>query len=266
MLECIAQPADKITLAKMGPPGAVIQLPGGILDGSGGCFRKLTLRELTGRDEEVLLSQAFASAGEQVTEFLRGAIAGIDGYEQEIGSELINSMLVGDRDYLLLRLRQINIDDHVHQVLRCPHTDCGNKVDVDFDISEIPLVIAGDTAAEYELALQREVYPDDPDSNHLSLRFPTGGDLIEVTKLSAGQPARANSILFSRIIKRIGGKRQLAPDEAHVLPLWLRGMVTDYLEQYAPGPDLRIDIPCPYCRRDMSYSFDIQGFFLPSGK
>ena len=94
--------------------------PGGILF-EGRCHKRLRVRELNGADEERLTSHRYASGAEQVTDFLVHVIEEIENLAAPIDPDLVSRMLIGDRDYLLLWLRQTTIGDRVDQVMRCPN-------------------------------------------------------------------------------------------------------------------------------------------------
>src|SRR5262249_34348279 len=110
-------------------------LPGGVLDSRGRCFQAVLVRQLTGRDEELLADRRYRNAAQQVTEFLAQVLVEVPGLDKPVSRELVAEMLIGDRDYLLLRLRQICLGDQVEQVMRCPMPACGQKADVEFLIS-----------------------------------------------------------------------------------------------------------------------------------
>jgi hypothetical protein len=44
----------------------------------------------------------------------------------------------------------------------------------------------------------------------------------------------------------------------------VRAELAEWLDAHTPGPDLFLDLACPHCKSDMSYAFDLHGFFLPS--
>lgn len=252
-------PEDRSSLVQPQAPNRRVTLPGGVLDRSGRRYRAVELRELTGADEEVLCGQ-FDNGAQQVTALLTRAIARIDGWDKAIDSDLVSGMLIGDRDYLLLRLRQMEIGDRVHEVLRCRARECGKKVDVDFLISELPVRQIETLAASYSVPLM-----DEKGLQHIArLRLPTGADLEAVAPLIDGNPGAANTRLYARIVESIESFTTATEDQLRDLPLRLRGQIGAFIERTAPGPDLSIDIACPHCGADLSYSFDLHGFFLPS--
>ena len=88
-------------------------LPGGLLNREGQVCRRVHVRALNGADEEALFERG-VSGSARVSAFLARAIAGIDGIDEPMDEALMSEMLLGDRDYLLLRLRQIELGDAVH--------------------------------------------------------------------------------------------------------------------------------------------------------
>lgn len=229
-------------------------LPAGVFDAAGGVHRCVRVRELTGADEEALFDRAGRSTGPQrVSEFLSRAIESVDGLDVRVDAGFADALQIGDRDYLLLRLRQLDLGDAVHQVMRCPA--CAKRVDVDLAISELPVRRLADPKATYRLRLA---------GTELLLRLPTGADQAAVAALALANPAAANTRLFARLVLDVDGRGPA--DEATVRdwPMALRSQLAAWLEANTPGPDLFLELDCPHCQADMSYAFDLDAFFLPS--
>jgi hypothetical protein len=239
--------------------GRRVRLPGGLVDDDGNCLRDVVLRELTGADEELLCGR-FESGARQVSAFLGRAIGAIEGWTGDVDDGLAARLLVGDRDYLLLRLRQIEVGDSVHQVVRCRAPSCGKRVDVDFLISELPLRRAPQVARAYSVALADE----QGTRRAARLRLPTGADVEAIAPLVAANPGAANTRLYARIVESIEGYDVGNEESVRALPLRIRSQLASFVARTAPGPDLLIEVACPYCAADLTYPFDLPGFFLPS--
>jgi hypothetical protein len=239
-------------------------LPGGILDNQNRCFQTVVVRELTGRDEELLADRRYHNGARQVTDFLAQVLVEVPGLNKPVSRELAREMLIGDRDYLLLRLRQMAMGDRVDQVMRCPSLACAEKADVEFQISELQVRRVEAVDPQYEFELSEPVRKDDPKSKIVVLRLPTGQDQESILDSKDLNPAVANTRLFTRIVKRLG-QRGLDEAEARDLPLKARHEITAFLRKMSPGPNLEIDIQCPHCGYDMSFPFELYGFFLPNG-
>lgn len=241
-----------------------LELPGGILDNRGQCFKTVIVRQLTGRDEELLADRRYKNAAQQVSEFLAQVLTEVPGLDKPVSKELVSEMLIGDRDYLLLRLRQICLGDQVEQVMRCPAPACGQKADVEFLISELPVRRVKAVQPVYEFDLTEPLRREDPRSGHVVLRLPTGNDLEAILDCKDVNPAMANTKLFARIV-RMFGREGFSEAAARELPMRARQEITAFLKTVTPGPELKVEIQCPHCGADMSYPFDLYGFFLPNG-
>ena len=217
---------------------------------------------VSGLDSSVLLGyyqaqlsaspSAIAAGSARVSAFLARAVAAIDGLDLPIDEALTAGMQLGDRDYLLLRLRQIELGDAIHQVMRCP--GCAQRVDVDFAISELPVRRLDALTPAHRITLA---------SKPALVRLPTGADQQAIESLAAANPSAANTLLFSRVVLEFDG-RAPSIEDVRGWPPALRAELVAWLDAQAPGPDLFLDLACPHCKSDMSYAFDLQGFFLPS--
>ncbi len=227
-------------------------LPGGLINAAGDVCRHVRLRELTGADEEVLFARS-TSGSARVTQFLARAIDAVQGWGAPLTEAQVAAMHLGDRDYLLLRLRQQSLGDAVHQVMRCP--ECSARVDVDFNISELPVRRLPDAQAQWRVTFNDIT---------LTLRLPTGADLQAIEDLALTNPASANTRLFARLTQAVNNGPAPTEDEVRAWPLPLRAALSQWISEHAPGPDLFLDLTCPECAGDMSYTFDLAAFFLPS--
>jgi hypothetical protein len=240
-------------------------LPGGIHDAAGTCHQTVFVRQLTGADEERLADRGYRNGAHQATEFLRHLLVRIEGMEVPITEDLVSGMLIGDRDYLMLRLRQIALGDKVEQILRCTHIGCGRKADVEFLISELPVRRVEAALARHEFTLSEPAFAEDDTSHRGALRLPTGRDHEAILEASQQNLAVANTRLLSRIVLRLGRSTSLSEEAVRGLALRTRQEIGRFLHAITPGPDLTIDIQCPHCGADMTYPFDLYGFFLLNG-
>lgn len=233
-----------------------LHLPAGLVGPGGERLHEVRVRELTGADEEAMFDRASPGGAAQVSTLLARLIEAVPGHPGVVDEQFTAALQLGDRDYLLLRLRQLDLGDAVHQVARCPH--CAGKVDVDLLISELPLREPPEGAAadgSHRLALG---------DAQLQLRLPTGDDQQAVEALASDNPSAANTRLFSRLVLDVDGRGAPSEDELRRWPIGRRQALATWLQQHLPGPDLFLDLSCPHCRADMSYAFDLHSFFLPS--
>jgi hypothetical protein len=232
-------------------PDRCLELPGGVLDAAGQVHRRVRVRELTGADEELLFERSRGGGAQRVSAFLARAIAVVEGLDAPIDEAFTAGMHLGDRDYLLLRLRQLDLGDAVHQVMRC--AACAMKVDVDLSISELPVRRLADPRPAYRLSLG---------GRELLVRLPTGADQDAVEAVALANPAAANTRLYARLVLDVDGAGAPDQDAVRAWPAGLRAELNEWLQEHSPGPDLFLDLACPHCAADMSYAFDLYAFFF----
>ena len=91
-----------------------IRLPGGWWDPAGRLQRDAVLTPLTGRDEEQLTQLGGREPAAQVTQVLGRCVRRL-GDLSPVPAGVIRQLLVADRDYLLLRLRQATFGDRIRE-------------------------------------------------------------------------------------------------------------------------------------------------------
>jgi len=259
----LSTPSSLAEVSESWPEGRLV-LPGGILDSHGKCHRAVSVRPLTGADEELLADRRYQNGPQQVSDFLAQVVTRVDGVDDPITKNTTARMLIGDRDYLLLRLRQMNVSDTVEEVVRCPRPGCGKKADVEFSIAELEVRRAENLQPRYDFAFAEPAFADDPDSMRGAFRLPTGSDQEAVAELGDINVAVANTRLFSRVLLHLGRRAPVSEADARAMPLKIRRELNALIAKHSPGPNLDIEVQCPHCGADVSYPFDLYGFFLLS--
>src|SRR5690242_14449677 len=107
-------------------PGQVLELPGGLVLEDGCRLREAELRPITGREEDWLAVHGSAPSAAVVTYLLSRCLVRLGDREPTL--DLVQGLLAGDRDYLMLQLRRATLGDQFQAVFRCP--ECGAKMDV----------------------------------------------------------------------------------------------------------------------------------------
>src|SRR5688500_16379214 len=102
-------------------------LPGGYADADCELFREVEVAPLTGRDEE-LIAQQPGARGALLTALLARCVLRL-GPVGPVSEDLMRRLLVGDRQFLLLKLRQLTFGDDVQATVHCPWETCRQKID-----------------------------------------------------------------------------------------------------------------------------------------
>jgi hypothetical protein len=235
------------------------ELPGGYWDTNGQLHRAFELAALNGRDEEHLAAATGQQPATLVTELLSRCVRRI-GDISPVSPEVARQLLVADRHYLLLLLRQVTFGDRVTAHLFCPWPDCGERMSVDFSIADLPVEQARHRAPVHTMTLAAA--GDDGPPIDVTFRLPNGADQEEVSGLLASNEAAALTLLLSRCIERIGPHE--SPDEQRIsaLSAAARSEIEQRMEELAPKVGQAMDTTCAECGRPFTAPFDIHRFFF----
>lgn len=241
------------------------QLPAGWVDAQAGVHKQVALLPLTGREEELLASADYPAAT-LVTEVLSRCVKSI-GPVDNVTPAVIRDLLVADRQYLLLMLRQLTFGDRIQATLPCPWPGCGKGVDIDFRISKIPITHCHDVRPVYEMRIEPfdgaaalGLMENTPLQVHY--RLPNGADQEAVMDVINYGEAAALSVLLSRCIQQFGSISTPDADWVARLPASIRLQIEQEMEARAPNLDLTMEAECPECRRTFLAPFELQDFFF----
>jgi hypothetical protein len=220
---------------------AVVSLPGGLLLEDGRLLRRAVLRSPTGREEEWLADHA-GPIPPAVTTLIAACVAELEGLT--VDRTVARGLLVGDRDFLVLQLRTLSLGDAVQAVASCPA--CHEKLDIDFNIADIPIKERPGTAHTYSVDLAGRGRA----RRRVRFRLPTGADQEALGEPDATDPVE---VLL---------RRCLMDDDASRLSATDRVAVIDEIEARSPEIDLELDLVCPACEASFVLPFDTTSFFL----
>ncbi|WP_435592823.1 hypothetical protein [Nocardia sp. bgisy118] len=232
------------------------ELPGGYWDSDGRLHREFELAPLTGRDEESLAGTIGAQPATFVTELLSRCVGRV-GAISPVPARVARELLVGDRQYLLLRLRAATFGERVRAHLICPWPDCGRPASLDFSITEVPVTSAAERAPLHTMTVQGEPAPLE-----IEFRLPNGGDQEAVSGLLETNEAAALTALLARCVVRIGTHTPPGEQRIAALSPRARSVLEERMAALAPRVDQTIHTTCPECTRTFVAPFDIQHFFF----
>jgi hypothetical protein len=239
----------------------IVQLPGGYYDDSGHRHRDVELVPLRGREEE-LLAALDVPPPELVTRVLASCVQRV-GAVDLTAEDVFRRLTVGDRLFLLLKLREATFGSRVTAVASCPWLGCAEKVDIAFRIADIPLRESGPGGPLYDVQLSAEAAPrDTPPDRVVRFRLPNGADQEALTVLLDGNPAVALRTLLESCLVAIGTHTPPGPSRVAALSPRARSEIEAAMAAEAPGPALVMDASCPSCGRGFALPFDIQELFF----
>jgi hypothetical protein len=239
-------------------------LPGGYIDGEGNVHHEVELTPLTGREEELLAGYSAQDLASRVTTVLQRCIRRI-GTVSPVSRDLISSLLIADRQYLLLKLRELTHGRDIQASLNCPWPDCGQPIMVNFSMDKIPVVELVDPEPTYTMELSAEAafVTDSGESyRNVCFRLPNGSDQEVLIPILLNDEIKAQTTLLKRCIQSIGTVADLPDTNVEQLSPLARQEIETRMETLAPKVELTMESTCPDCGRDYAAPFDIQTFFL----
>lgn len=243
---------------------SIIKLPGGYVDAKGIIHQEAEILPLSGLDEELLANHQNGESASLVTLVLSRCVKRI-GKISPISGQLIRNLLVADRQYLLLKLREATFGERIYANLFCPWPDCGKRMSLDFSIYDIPVIDSEDKGPTFSMDLSSDaVFIADNGERFTKVffRLPNGEDQETISPLLAENESKALALLLERCILRIGSFKNPGRKGIQKLSPLARLEIEKKMEEISPKVELNLETSCPECERDFTVPFDLQDFIF----
>lgn len=158
--------------------------------------------------------------------------------------ETLSQLSVGQRDGLLLTLRQQLFGPTLACVADCP--TCSDRVEITLRVADLHLPTQPVTPP---FTLKVEGY-------EVQFRLPTGGDLVAIA--GATNPDQAQQTLLNRCLLSVRYQGETVTDAP--LPSTVLDRLIATIADMDPQADIRLDLTCPHCQHGWQLSFDIASF------
>lgn len=242
----------------------IYTLPGGYVDEAGVVHRSVELVPLSGRQEEFLADSENPASAVSVTTILSDCIQRI-GTISPVSREIIRSLLVADRQYLLLKLREVTFGHRVQVTISCPWQDCNKRIDIDFSIQDIPVIESDNKGPTHKMKLSPEaafIGDDGKRYREVIFRLPNGGDQEIISPLVYENETEASAMLLERCVQSIGPLKCPRNKLISRLSPIGRMEIERQMEMVAPRVELTMEGDCPECGREFEVPFDLQSFLF----
>ncbi len=159
--------------------------------------------------------------------------------------EWLARLPIGERDGLLLQVREQTFGQHLDCETACP--ECFERLELALEVSQIRLPDRVVDAADLHLAVgNRTLTFRLPDSSDIAACYGTLGD--------------AEQMLADRCIVAVTGDGSSPQGES--LPPHIRDLVASRMAVLDPLADVTLDLVCPRCGHQWNVGFDPAGFLL----
>ena len=242
--------------------GVVYTLPAGYVDENGVEQTEFTLREIIGKDEEAMKKSDVRSNASKVINLLLSRCCTRIGSltRQSVGGDkwnkIIQSLLIGDQDYMLIKLREISKGDEINVVHTCPN--CRTKLNTSLTTDELNFEpFKGNRNIDFELP---KGYTDRKGVVHKKgiMRLANGLDREILTPLAKTNIAKAETLLLTRLC----AFEDYPVDENVMSSLTLRDReyLQKLLEENFFGYKLDVEVTCDQCGEVFSGSMNVVNF------
>ncbi|HET7110108.1 MAG TPA: hypothetical protein VFI41_04510 [Gemmatimonadales bacterium] len=236
------------------PPDGSVELPGGYIHPADGkLYAEAEVRELTGVDEEMLAKpEVTKSLGRFTQLLLQRGVTRIGPFENPSNS-IIGSLLVGDRDMLLVAIRRATYGDDLEMEVGCPA--CGEQLDLKYDLGkDIPV-------KQMENPLERAFTYTTKKGRQLQANLAVGVDQEAILNASNKTVPELNTLLLSRCVMDKAGV-PLGVEGIRALGIHDRRELLKQITERQPGPKYQsLDITCPVCAKEFPLSLTLYDLF-----
>jgi hypothetical protein len=230
-------------------PDTYVTLPGGYITQRGEVVTKAEVRELNGIDEEIIAKSS--GVGQLLSAVLRRGTVSIG--DVPVTPEMLDNLLSGDRDMLLLAIRAATFGKEVGLVVTCQ--SCRDQHDVSVDLFEDVFI----STLENPLDRSFEVTCR---AGLVNVSLPTGVTQRKVLDALDKSGAEINTMLLFGCVSLINDEPVLSAEDVRKLSIRDREKITEEISKRIPGPKLNdVSMKCPSCEEEMAMPLSMMSLF-----
>lgn len=225
----------------------------GYTDKDGVKHTTFTIREMTGRDQEVLSRPDIRVNPAKALNVLLtrcvtsiGTLARKDFNNPKDWEHIIRSLYVGDQDVIMMQIRKMSVSDTLEVQHVCPNPDCKAKLNTTMTVDELEIIpFGGEEKIPFSL---KKGYKDKKGVVHTEgiMRLSNGYDREVLTPLARKNLAKANTALLTRLCTFNDGTR-VDEDVMASLSVKDRDYLNALLNESNFGYDLSVVVECDQC-------------------
>lgn len=221
-------------------PADTIILPGGVII-NGSLRNDAVFHHITGYIEQALfdITVANISVLQKISAILMLVLDNIGSKKPDL--EIINSLSIADRQYLMMQLSMLIKGDVIWMHLQC--SECSTYFDVEVDRRKLPVVYAGGSYPYASLDLH---------DHTVTLKVPTGEVLSKLASCSE------NEVMDKLLEFCITQVDEIKPDKDFFRQLQEKDIeaIESTLEAVSPFICSEISTVCPECDCDQTIALD----------
>ena len=232
------------------PSDNTVDLPGGYITVTGEVIRTAEVRELNGRDEEAI-SKA-TNLGRALMTILQRGVVRVGTEESD--DKILDQLLIGDRDQLLLGILKTTFGPKVEVKSWCD--GCAEVKTVQVDVnSDIKVKVLVDP-------INDRVFTVKGKKNEFTVRLPTGFVQKKMIENMDKTSAELSTIVLEGSVIRIDENPVYSAQQVQVLSVSDRKKLIEEINDRAPGPQFSdVTVNCPDCEGEVLVPINLGSLF-----
>mgnify|MGYP001773205978 CR=1 FL=1 len=227
--------------------------------------KQVTLREITGKEEEILLSRRF-DAADKLVKLIANCLTEIKGIKKDgspvsidlvLAEEVVKGLSPLDKTYLYIMLRVISLGEEYSFEYTCSNPDCQSK-------NLVKVNLLSDVKFEPPKQIEYEYTVTLPSGKQAVCRLPLGKQSDYLARIPANDPGVLNKMIFARLVSLDG--KSISLQEIVSLGLRDRDYLFKVFNEKEGTIDSSLELVCPKCNTSdvVDIDFSQLGFFYPS--
>lgn len=244
----VEEPEQNVTITY--PSDTTVNLPAGYIMADGEVARTAEVRELTGRDEELVGKGG--GAMKAYSTLLRQATVSIGG--QPVTDQILDSLITGDRDAIMLGIYKATFGSEVELPGFCGECSEFKTVAVNIDRDVVTKVLV-DPIEDRTFEVKGK--------NHTFLvTLPTGVLQKELATVDDKNNGEKNTLLLKNTVLEIDGKPVIGKAQIQNLGIMDRNKIALELSERLPGPQFEdLVLSCDQCSGEVVVPFSLGALF-----
>jgi len=165
----------------------------------------------------------------------------------ETSLQQLAELSIGQRDGLLLMLREWLFGSHLRSLATCPA--CGNRLEFTFNVADVRVTTANRSAETLSVNVA---------SYQVQFRLPNSLDLEAVSSAELSDLAICQKTLLYRCLVTVQRDGEVQP--AAQLPSEVLNAVVSQMAEADPQAEVQLSLTCPACEHQWQTIFDIVSF------
>mgnify|MGYP003591103308 FL=1 len=233
-------------------------LPVGFKDKDGVVHRTVTLTPMTGETEEAIADPKVRDNGGKIITSLLESVTEKVGTLPRVTKDTIRDLTTIDRDFLLIKNRQVSLGDNINYIDNCNHCRAKNEIHVNLANIE-PKYLENEEDRELTFDLPNG-YKDASGTVHkeITITLPTGRVQERVAQMVRANPAQATTAMLQLITLKLGTLEFINPDVFKKMTKKDRDFISNKLSELEVGIKFDTEVMCSECGSEFVTAIPLQ--------